>query len=94
MTKYKLTQDAYISDDGVTYEASAVDSNNNDVKLFWDIVYPEYVGACEDESDMCNWDKISGNQILGKSNEDAGFYDVDGDEFTIDEKGNVIRGDK
>lgn len=45
--RVKATQDAYISDDGKTYQANA-----GDYTIFWDVVNHD----CDDQSSACNWD--------------------------------------
>lgn len=68
-TEYALTQDAYISDDGNTYEASVVsmdmlneagttpDDYNPSIDpaatAYWEIICDD----CDDQSNACDWDK-------------------------------------
>lgn len=51
--KLTLTQDAYITSNGVynCYEALAVDADGNDYKVIWDILDAQ----CDDESNACDW---------------------------------------
>ena len=50
--KLYLSQQAYISDDGLTYEASAIDDDENNYKIYWDVTCQD----ADDESDACDWD--------------------------------------
>lgn len=51
MKTIKLTQQAYICDNGTEYTASAVDENGDTFNVYWEILYPE----AELEEDACNW---------------------------------------
>lgn len=51
--KLKLTQQAYICDNGLEYRASAVTDNGDVVHVYWDIINPK----AELPEDACNWDK-------------------------------------
>jgi len=48
-----LTQDAYMTSNGSRdyYRAHAVDANNNEYYIIWDIVDAD----CDDESNACDW---------------------------------------
>lgn len=54
---YTLTQDAYITGNGSRdyYRAHAVDADNNEYYIIWDIVDAE----SDDESNACDWKKPS-----------------------------------
>ena len=54
---YTLTQDAYIDSDGSRdyYTAHAVDADNNEYYIIWDIVDAE----SDDESNACDWENPS-----------------------------------
>lgn len=58
--KYLLTQDAYISDDEQQYKASSVRADDKEIKavVFWDVTIDDPKN-CDDESNMCDWDKPS-----------------------------------
>ncbi|MFB7817401.1 hypothetical protein ACFC0X_24930 [Paenibacillus chitinolyticus] len=47
----KTTQDPYVSDDGDTYIAHAVDEQNNEYIIKWEVIDHE----TDDESSACNW---------------------------------------
>jgi hypothetical protein len=49
-----LAQDAYVSDNWLTYEASATDKDGNDYTVYWTITGDR---NDPDESNMCDWDK-------------------------------------
>lgn len=49
----RTTQDPYVAADGDTYKASAVDEENNEYNVIWEITDYE----TSDESDACNWDE-------------------------------------
>lgn len=51
-----LNQQAYVSGDGKTYQASASDKDGNNYLVVWDIVCDDTQG---DESNACNWDKYT-----------------------------------
>lgn len=51
---YTLTQEAYISDNGLTYEAHGLDENGDDLMVYWDIKV-----HTDDESDSCDWNHPS-----------------------------------
>ncbi|MVP00371.1 hypothetical protein [Paenibacillus lutrae] len=48
----KTTQDPYVSDEGDTYIAPAVDQDNNEYVITWEVIDPETT----DESSACDWD--------------------------------------
>jgi len=48
----RTTQDPRVSDDGMTYSAPAVDSNNDEYLITWEVIDPEIT----DESSICDWD--------------------------------------
>ena len=52
---YRPQQDAYISNNGETYEARALDQDGNYCMIYWDIICPN----SDDGSDHCNWDHPS-----------------------------------
>ena len=54
---YTLTQDAYITGNGSRdyYRAHAVDADNNEYYIIWDIVDAE----SDDESNACEWENPS-----------------------------------
>lgn len=47
-----LTQDAYISDSGKTFEASAVDGEGNEYQVYWNIIWD-----AEEGLETCDWRK-------------------------------------
>lgn len=49
----RLTQDAYICDNGLEYTAAAVDKNDNEHQVYWLIKCHDTQG---DESNACVWD--------------------------------------
>lgn len=51
-----LSQQAYPSNDGKTYQASASDKDGNNYLIVWDIVCDDTQG---DESNACDWDKYT-----------------------------------
>lgn len=51
--EYRTTQDPYINDDGSQYQAHAVDVDNNEYIIVWEVTNAE----TEDESEACNWDE-------------------------------------
>jgi hypothetical protein len=57
--EYTLTQDAYISSDGKTYQATAVDKNGDDYMVYWDVIDWDNIDEIDDESNMCDWDNAA-----------------------------------
>lgn len=53
--EYRLTQDAYVSDDGATYQASAQDADNNEYMVVWEVNHPDFENLT-DESEACDWE--------------------------------------
>lgn len=56
----KTTQDPYISDDGEVYTAHAVDAEDNEYILAWEVIDPEIT----DESSICDWDNPVGVTLV------------------------------
>lgn len=52
----RTTQDPHISDDGETYKAHAVDVENNEYIITWEVTNAETT----DESESCDWDNPVG----------------------------------
>ena len=50
---YTLSQQAHISDDGQTYQASAVSPTGDTVLVLWDITCTD----SDDESNACDWSR-------------------------------------
>lgn len=50
--EYRTTQDPYVSDEGDTYQAHALDAEGNEYLITWEVAN----GETEDESDACDWD--------------------------------------
>ena len=52
---YYLWQDAYVSDNGKTYQAHASlnpdDNDDDDYMIYWDVIADE-----DDQSNNCDWD--------------------------------------
>lgn len=53
--EYKTTQDPYVTDAGDQYQAHAVDADDKEYLIIWDVVNEDV----EDESDACDWDEPS-----------------------------------
>lgn len=51
---YTVIQNAYISSNGKTYQAHAIDEEENDFLVYWLITKPNV----EDENEACNWYEI------------------------------------
>ncbi|PSL41689.1 hypothetical protein B0H94_1182 [Salsuginibacillus halophilus] len=49
--EYRTVQDPYVGDDGDEYHATALDINNNEYLITWEVVHPETT----DESEACDW---------------------------------------
>ncbi|MGG3987467.1 hypothetical protein [Bacillus smithii] len=49
----RTVQDPYVSDDGDTYTAVAIDENNNEYQVYWEVINSDTT----DESETCDWDK-------------------------------------
>ncbi|OPA76726.1 hypothetical protein BVG16_16275 [Paenibacillus selenitireducens] len=54
--EYRTTQDPHISDDGETYQAHALNTDNEEFLITWDITNNETT----DESEACDWDSPIG----------------------------------
>lgn len=78
---YTLEQDAYCSDSGETYQASATHPDYPDATIYviWDNLHAGHIcdgdgncvidgcnGECEDESNACDWDNPSAVKIDGE----------------------------
>lgn len=50
--RYILAQQAYVSDDGTTYEAHAYDARGKEYQLYWTVISPCTDG---DEGSACDW---------------------------------------
>ncbi|MGG0029516.1 hypothetical protein ABEX92_16780 [Bacillus safensis subsp. osmophilus] len=56
--EYRTTQNPYVNDEGTQYEATAINRDNEQVLIEWEITYQDYKNL-EDESDACDWDNPS-----------------------------------
>lgn len=56
--KIYLTQNAYIESNGKNtwYQAVAIDKDENEYRVTWEIYDHIDINQIEDESDACNWD--------------------------------------
>ena len=53
--EYALKQQAYISDCGTEYKASAINADNQPVTIYWAVTSDDPISET-DESNMCDWD--------------------------------------
>lgn len=51
--EYRTTQDPYVSDDGNTYKAHALDAKGNEYLITWEVINAETT----DESEACDWEE-------------------------------------
>lgn len=56
--EYRTTQNPYVNDEGTHYEATAINKDNEQVLIEWEITHQDYKNL-EDESDACDWDNPS-----------------------------------
>lgn len=56
----RTTQNPYVGDNGDTYKAHAVDQNDAEYEIIWDVSDP----FTEDESDACDWDSPASVKAL------------------------------
>ena len=52
-TELRTTQEPYLNGDN--YTANAVDQDDNEYKIIWEINHPDFENL-EDESEACDWD--------------------------------------
>ena len=52
-TELRTTQEPYLNGDN--YTANAVDQDDNEYKIIWEITHPDFENL-EDESEACDWD--------------------------------------
>ena len=70
----KLDQDAYIDQGGLPvetyYTAIAVDEEGNKYQIRWEITLSEEEQQeCDDESNMCDWDKYTATDLENNNKE-------------------------
>lgn len=75
----KLQQEAYPTGDYKTYEASAIDINNTDsdddsvYMVYWDRKPDDEISHLDDESEYCDWDKVSMIKLNGREQDIENF---------------------